>query len=110
MPAASRQAAERFAETTGVLPTHTPQAQAARSVSMKEQRAIEAAYSALHGRGVDPQWYRDQIQPGLASFTLPMIAKATGVSTSAASKWRAGRALPHVRHWDALAELVGRVE
>lgn len=75
---------------------------------MKEQRAIEAAYSALHCGGIDPQWYRDQIQPGLASLSLPMIAKATGVSTSAAAKWRAGRAIPHVRHWDGLAGLVGK--
>jgi hypothetical protein len=74
---------------------------------MTDQRAVEAAYDALHDKDVDPEWHRDEIQPSLASFTLPMIAKATGVSTSAAAKWRAGRAGPHPRHWAALGEMVG---
>jgi hypothetical protein len=56
---------------------------------------------------IDPAWYRAEIRPLLAGFTLPAIAKAVGVSTSAAAKWRAGRAIPHQRHWAALAELVG---
>jgi CRISPR-associated endonuclease Cas1 len=107
LPAAARAAALRFAEETGVLPTHTAQAQAARSASMKEQRMIEAAYEAAHGTDRDPAWYGAMVQPLLAAFTLPAIAKAAGVSTSAAAKWRSGRAIPHPRHWAALAELVG---
>jgi hypothetical protein len=79
----------------------------ARSESMKEQRMIEAAYEAAHGADRDTAWYGATVQPLLAGFTLPVIAKAVGVSTSAAAQWRANRAIPHVRHWTALAELVG---
>jgi len=57
-------------------------------------------------QAADEEWYRKVIAPQLATLTLPAIAKATGVSTSAASKWRAGRAVPHPRHWAALATLV----
>ena len=106
LPGAARAAALRFAEETGVLPTHTAEAQAARSLSMKEQRMIEAAYEAAHGADRDTAWYGATVQPLLAGLTLPVIAKAVGVSTSAAAKWRAGRAIPHPRHWAALATLV----
>jgi CRISPR-associated endonuclease Cas1 len=97
LPDAARIAAERFVERTGVLPTHTADARAARSASNSAQRIAE----------MDRARYGETIQPLLADFTLPAIAKATGVSTSAAAKWRAGRRVPHPRHWAALAELVG---
>jgi hypothetical protein len=107
LPEAARVAAEDFAKRTGVLPTHTDDAQAARATSNKAQRIAEAVYCATNDGAIDPAWYGATIQPKLAGFTLPAIAKAVGVSTSAAAKWRAGRRVPHPRHWAALAELVG---
>jgi CRISPR-associated endonuclease Cas1 len=107
LPEAARVSAKRFAERTGALPTHTPEARASRSASMRAQRMAQSAYRASDHPEFDPEWYGSTIQPALARFTLPAIAKATDVSTSAAAKWRAGRATPHVRHWAALAELVG---
>ena len=74
---------------------------------MRAQRMAQSAHRASDHPLVDPEWYGTTVQPLLAGFTLPAIPKATGVSTSAAAKWRAGRATPHVRHWAALAELVG---
>ena len=107
LPEAARIAAERFARQTGVLPAHTPEAQASRSAANAAQRAAQAAYMATGGRDVDAAWFRSTIQPRLGALTLPAIARGTGASTSAASKWRAGRTLPHPRHWLLLAELVG---
>jgi CRISPR-associated endonuclease Cas1 len=107
LPEAARSAAKRFAERTGMLPTHTPEARASRSASMRAQRMAQSAFRAKDHPEFDPEWYRATIQPALAGSTLPAIARATGVSTSAAAKWRAGRATPHVRHWASLAELVG---
>jgi CRISPR-associated protein Cas1 len=104
--------ARAFAGATGVLPSHTTDAQAARSVANAHQRAEEAAWAARTAAtaltaddGV--AWWREQVLPKLATVTLPAMARATGASTSAASKWRAGRSVPHRRHWPALAELVG---
>jgi CRISPR-associated endonuclease Cas1 len=107
LPCAARIAAKRFADRTGVLPTHTVDAQAARSASNIAQRIAEIAYDATNDVAADSAWYSDTVQPLLTDFTLPAIARATGVSTSAAAKWRACRRVPHPRHWAALAELVG---
>lgn len=107
LPEAARASAKRFAERTGVLPTHTPEARASRSASMRAQRMAQSAYGATDHAAIDPEWFGATVQPALAGFTLPAIARATGASTSAASKWRAGRTVPHQRHWASLAALVG---
>jgi hypothetical protein len=99
-----------MAVVLGVLPTHTEAAQVARAESNTRQRREEQAFDALWAPPPgfpDAAWFETVVQPRLPAFTLPTIAKATGVSTSAASKWRAGRTVPHRRHWKALALLVG---
>ena len=39
-------------------------------------------------------------------MTVTEIARATGMSTSAASKVRAGKRVPHPRHWEGLKVLM----
>jgi hypothetical protein len=53
----------------------------------------------------DPHHYLAEVAPKLGQFTITRIARATGMSTSSASKIRSGKQLPHPRHWKALAEL-----
>lgn len=48
----------------------------------------------------------EPIRAGLATVKLSAIVAACGVSKATASAW-AGRYVPPVRHWEALAELVG---
>jgi hypothetical protein len=106
--AASRASAHQIAEQTGTLPTHTADAQAARSAANARQRAEQLAWAArgeTFDLGLD--WWEREVVPRLATVTLPAMAKATGASASAASRWRAGRAVPHPRHWAALGALVG---
>jgi hypothetical protein len=59
---------------------------------------------------VDPNqnadWFREAIVPKLGSVSLTQIAKATGLSTSAASKIRSGRNVPHRRHWQPLRNFI----
>jgi CRISPR-associated endonuclease Cas1 len=112
---ASRAHAVAFAEATGTRPTHTREATAARSAANRQQRADQETWAALKAEKLtyDAEldtgrtWYAEHVAPKLVLITLPAIARATGVSTSAASKWRAGRTTPHPRHWSHLAELVG---
>ena len=106
MQAASAEAARRFAKETGALPTHTPEATAARREANREQAIAQRAWDRTAPQ-LDQRWYLEEVAPALAALTLPAIAKATGVSTSAASKWRAGRTTPHPRHWQALGRLIG---
>jgi CRISPR-associated endonuclease Cas1 len=100
--------AQAFAKATGTLPAHTTEANAARRLANTAQRVQEQAWEQKHAGEVhDPVAFAELVVPGLAVVTLPSIAKATGMSTSAAAKVRAGRRIPHPRHWPALAELAG---
>ena len=97
-----------FVRRTGTRPTHTADATAKRKEANSARRAEQAAWETEHaGEVYDPAMFSEVVAPGLATITLPAIAKATGMSTSAAAKVRAGRRVPHPRHWAALATLVG---
>lgn len=59
-----------------------------------------------------PAWltrdaYVKQIQPALATVAKSQIRSVLGVSEPYASDIQAGKRIPHPRHWQALAELVG---
>jgi len=59
-----------------------------------------------------PAWltrdvYTAQIQPVLARITKSQIRSALGVSEPYSSDIRAGKRIPHPRHWQALAQLTG---
>jgi hypothetical protein len=54
-----------------------------------------------------PDVYVKQIQPALASVAKLQIRLALGLSEPYSSDIRAGKRIPHPRHWIALAELVG---
>jgi CRISPR associated protein Cas1 len=100
--------AENFARRTGIRPTHTADATAKRKEANSARRAEQALWEAEHADEVyDPVWFVSVVAPKLVTITLPTIARAPGMSTSAAAKVRAGRRLPHPRHWPALAALVG---
>jgi hypothetical protein len=51
--------------------------------------------------------YMKQVQPALATVTKSRIRSVLGVSEPYASDIRAGKRIPHVRHWRALTQLVG---
>jgi len=111
LPVASQRQRSEFTARTRRSPTHNRDASERRRKSNTERREEQAAWQIEHdGETPDPEWFRSVVLPSLASVTLSEIARATGVSTSAASKIRAGRRLPHPRHWQALASLVGVVE
>ena len=53
----------------------------------------------------DPDLFRREILPGLAGVKLATIVDAIGCSKSFASTIRAGRQIPHVSTWGALAQI-----
>jgi hypothetical protein len=97
-----------FRQQTGDRSTHSADASARRKESNTDQRAEQEQWARVHrGPTHDPEWFTARILPRLTAVTLTRSAHATGMSTSAASKVRAGRRVPHPRHWQALVELVG---
>jgi CRISPR-associated endonuclease Cas1 len=53
----------------------------------------------------DNAWFAREVAPKLNDLPLNAIAKVTGLSLAACSRIRAGRRVPHRRHWDALDRL-----
>lgn len=59
-----------------------------------------------------PSWlthdvYVKRVQPALASIAKSRIRTTLGVSEPYSSDIQTGKRVPHPRHWQALAELVG---
>jgi hypothetical protein len=48
-----------------------------------------------------------QVQPSLAGVAKSRIRAELGVSEPYASDIQAGKRIPHARHWQVLAKLVG---
>ncbi len=92
----------------GRVAGHSPEA---RGRQAEKQRRHAAALKAWHPSD-KPEWldeetYRRKIQPRLSVITVPALSSALGISQPYAAEIRAGRYLPHRRHWQTLARLVG---
>ena len=90
----------------GRIATHSPKAEALRGATQRRQQAAIQAWKPSDL----PEWltegvYRERIEPRLAKFTVLAIASALGVSKPYAADIRAGKRVPHRRHWLALARL-----
>ena len=93
----------------GRMAAQTPKAEALRSETARRQMAAKLAWKPSDL----PEWltekvYREKIQPRLATFTVSAIASALGVSKPYATDIRAGKHVPHPRHWEKLARLAIR--
>ena len=92
----------------GRIATHTPKAEARRAATMRRQEAAKRAWKPSDlPDWLNEKFYRKKIQPRLVAFTVPAIASALGISRPYATDVRAGRRLPHPRHWERLAQQVG---
>jgi hypothetical protein len=92
----------------GRVATHTAEAEALRGATQRRQAAALKAWNPAER----PDWltekmYREEVHPRLARITVPAISAALGVSEPYATDIRAGRRVPHTRHWQALAQLAG---
>jgi CRISPR-associated protein Cas1 len=92
----------------GRLAAHTAEAEAKRGESRRRHAAGLLAWRASD----QPAWlteetYVRKIQPRLSTVPVPAIRAAICVSKSYATSIRSGKRLPHPRHWQILARLVG---
>lgn len=79
-------------------------ARAGRAIAAARARSRDEAAEAV---GITWATYRDTILPALGAVRPTVIAAATGLSPSSASKIKAGRQIAQPKHWPALARLVG---
>ena len=92
----------------GRVAAQSNQAQARRADT---QRAHSKAKAAWESSDL-PAWmneksYMQEIQPRLKAITLSVLASKLSISIPYAVDIRSGRRIPHPRHWETLAQLVG---
>ena len=92
---------------TGSRPSHSPDASTVRREANRRHRLAQLTRTDGPASPERLGWYRAELLPALAAVSLPSIARASGVSTSAASKWRRGVSVPATWHWTTLADLAG---
>ncbi len=86
----------------------TPEAKAKRGESARLQNAAQQAWDpASLPAWLDNEAYVTRVRPLLERFTRSAIAAALNVRIDYAGEVRAGRRIPHTRHWENLATLVG---
>jgi len=92
----------------GQMTSHGPEAQARRANARRSHaRAASAWQPSSLPAWLSEETYLGKIQPLLAGITNKAVASALGSSIPYASAIRAGRRVPHPRHWQALARLIG---
>jgi CRISPR-associated endonuclease Cas1 len=92
----------------GRVATISAKAQALRSATQRRQAAALKAWNpADKPDWLDEKTYREKILPRLPAVTVPTILSTLAVSEPYATNIRAGRRIPHPRHWLSLARLAG---
>ena len=91
----------------GRIASRSPLSRARLSETQRRQTtACHRWNPADHPKWLSEEFYKNQIQPRLANFTLSQIASSIEISIPYASDIRRGGRRPHPRHWKKLAELV----
>jgi len=93
---------------SGRVAAQSSEAQAKRS----QNRRLNAELQKSWNPTLQPAWltqntYQYRIQPALKSVSCSLIVRTLNVSESYAGDIRAGRKLPHPRHWQTLSKMVG---
>ena len=96
------------AARSGRVAAQSVDAQVRRADTQRRQHSARKGWLASnHPAWLDNEAYLQKVQPLLAGITYSAIASALGVSLPYAADIRSGRRLPHPRHWQTLARLVG---
>jgi hypothetical protein len=116
MPEARREHRLRAIETaraalaaqtaSGNDPRRDPGMNQKRGEAIAEGHRRNRVWTQEHrGSARDQTWFVREVVPKLNHLTLKAIAKATGLSLAACSRIRAGKRVPHPRHWDTVVAL-----
>jgi CRISPR-associated endonuclease Cas1 len=89
-------------------PAQAPEVRGRRGAAIAaRKRALVEWDKANPGAAYDPELFRREIRPRLATVPLKEISEAAGCCKASASDIRRGKWTPHVSTWAALAQVVG---
>jgi CRISPR-associated endonuclease Cas1 len=92
----------------GRLVAQLPESRARRSTTQKAHVLANQAWKpCAEFVWLDRKTYVSRIQPRLAKVPISVLQSALGISEPYATDIRAGRRVPHARHWLVLAKLAG---
>jgi hypothetical protein len=90
----------------GRVAGHSAEARTRQAKKQRQHAADLKAWNPSDQPGwLTEEFYREKIQPRLSGITVPGLSSALGLSLPYAAEIRAGRYLPHPRHWLTLAGL-----
>jgi hypothetical protein len=93
---------------TQKVQTRDPIAQARRAETQRRQNmALKAWNPKSLPPWLDENFYRQKVQPRLGLIQVRSIQSKLSVSEPYALRIRAGKCVPHPRHWSSLSKLVG---
>jgi hypothetical protein len=94
----------------GKDPRATSHAGRKRGEANAEQHRRNREWQREQGPGAkrDRAWFLREIVPKLEAFSLAEIARSTGLSLAACSRFRAGSRVPHPRHWEKLVAVIAK--
>jgi hypothetical protein len=90
----------------GTDPRASAHANAQRGEANASHHRRNRQWAKEHPEPRDRAWFLREVTPMLDGFSLGEIAKATGLSLAACSRFRTGTRVPHPRHWRAFVGLV----
>ena len=92
----------------GRLVAQSPESRAQRSATQKAHIIANRAWKpSKEFAWLDKKTYVGKIQPRLTGVAVPVLQSVLGISEPYAAFIRAGTRVPHPRHWQTLAQLVG---
>jgi hypothetical protein len=98
----------RLQAATGDDPRADAMVNRKRGEAIAEQRRRNRQWKRENPGGTDHDraWFLREVMPRLDDVALSAIARVTGLSLAACSRYRSGARVPHPRHWEALQALV----
>jgi len=98
----------RLQTLAGNDPRADAQTNRKRGEAIVEQRRRSRQWKRENPNGTthDRAWYLREVMPKLDDVPLSAIARVTGLSLAACSRYRAGARVPHPRQWEALIQLI----
>jgi len=94
------------ARVAGRAKSHAQEAQAKRAQTQRRNTSARWAWQKSNEQSsIDEETYRHDVRPRLVLLRVGAISEALGISMPYASAIRAGKRLPHPRHWQALAKI-----
>jgi len=97
----ARRIAQDRRDREGQDPSRSEEALAKQRRSMQRRRREEQEWEEAGGEAQDPSVFIEEILPLIQPLSTLLLSRATGLSRSYCLDVRAGKYVPHPRHWEA---------